>query len=106
MKVASWEDNPTPRVDVSMPIAVTCECGSRLEIDEKFLGKEILCPDCQRPLPTKPPPAPPPLDLPNNRRVSGLAVLSLTLAMVGAFTVVGSLAAIAVGLLALREIAK
>ena len=89
-----------------MPISVTCECGSRLEIDEKFLGKEIPCPDCQRPLPTKPPPTPPPLELLDNRRVSGLAVLSLTLAMVGAFSIVGTLAAVAVGLFALREIAK
>jgi hypothetical protein len=88
-----------------MPISVTCQCGARLEIDEKFLGKEIPCPDCQRPLPTKAPAAPPPLELPDYRRTSGLAVLSLTLALVGAFTLVGTLAAIAVGILALKEIA-
>jgi hypothetical protein len=88
-----------------MPISVTCQCGARLEIDEKFLGKEIPCPDCQRPLPTKAPAAPPPLDLPDYRRTSGLAVVSLTLALVGAFTLVGTLAAIAVGILALKEIA-
>jgi len=88
-----------------MPISVTCQCGARLEIDEKFLGKEILCPDCQRPLPTTAPATPPPLELPDNRRTSGLAVLSLTLAMVGAFTIVGTIAAIVVGFFALREIA-
>ncbi len=88
-----------------MPISVTCQCGSKLEIDEKFLGKEIPCPDCHRPLPTKAPPGPPPLDLPDYRRTSGLAVLSLTLALVGAFTIVGTLAAIVVGVFALREIA-
>jgi hypothetical protein len=88
-----------------MPISVTCQCGARLEIDEKFLGKEIPCPDCQRPLPTKAPAAPPPLDLPDYRRTSGLAVVSLTLALIGAFTLVGTLAAIAVGILALKEIA-
>jgi hypothetical protein len=88
-----------------MPISVTCQCGARLEIDEKFLGKEIPCPDCQRPLPTKAPAAPPPLDLPDYRRTSGLAVLSLTLALVGAFTLVGTIAAIAIGILALKEIA-
>jgi hypothetical protein len=87
-----------------MPISVTCQCGARLEIDEKFLGKEILCPDCQRPLPTKAPAAPPPLDLPDYRRTSGLAELSLILALVGAFTLVGTLAAIGVGVLALKEI--
>lgn len=89
-----------------MPISVTCQCGARLEIDEKFLGKDIPCPDCQRPLPTKAPVTPPPLDLPDNRRVSGLAVLSLTLALVGAFTLVGTLAAIAVGVYSLRQIAR
>src|SRR6516164_7782191 len=87
-----------------MPISVTCQCGARLEIDEKFLGKEVLCPDCQRPLPTKAPVVPPPLDLPDYRRTSGLAVLSLTLALVGAFTIVGTLAAIVVGVFALREL--
>jgi hypothetical protein len=90
-----------------MPISVTCQCGARLEIDEKFLGKEIPCPDCQRPLPTQAPAKPPPLDLPNHRRKSGLAVLSLTLALVfGWVPIVGPLAAIAFGFLGLRQIAK
>jgi hypothetical protein len=88
-----------------MSISVTCPCGARLEIDEKFLGKDIPCPDCARLLPTKLPAAPPPLDLPDHRRVSGLAVLSLTLAIVGGFTIVGTLAAIGVGMIALRRIA-
>jgi hypothetical protein len=89
-----------------MPIAVTCQCGAKLEIDEKFLGKEIQCPDCQRPLPTKAPPKPPPLDLQQYRRTEGLAVLSLTLALTLAFTIVGTLAAIVVGVLALKRIAS
>jgi hypothetical protein len=90
-----------------MPISVTCQCGARLEIDEKFLGKEIPCPDCQRPLPTQAPAKPPPLDLPNYRRKSGMAVLSLTLALVfGWVPIVGPLAAIAFGFFGLRQIAK
>ncbi|MBI3822640.1 MAG: DUF4190 domain-containing protein [Planctomycetes bacterium] len=89
-----------------MPISVTCQCGSKLEIDEKFLGKEIPCPDCHRPLPTRAPAAaPPPLELPDYKRTSGLAVLSLTLALVGMFTIVGTIAAIVVGVFALKEIA-
>jgi len=93
-----------------MPLSVTCQCGARLEIDDKFLGKEVPCPDCNRPLPTTPvaaPPvvaAPPPLDLPDYRRTSGLAVLSLALALVGMFTIVGTIAAIVVGVLAVKEI--
>ena len=74
--------------------------GPRLEIDEKFLGKDIPCPDCARPLPTKAPPTPPPLDLPDQHRTSGLAILSLALALVGAFTLVGTLAAVVFGWLA------
>jgi hypothetical protein len=89
-----------------MSISVTCPCGARLEIDEKFLGKDIPCPDCSRLLPTKATAAPPPLELPDHRRVSGLAVLSLTLAIVGAFTIVGTLAAIGIGIIALRRIAR
>lgn len=89
-----------------MPLSVTCQCGARLEIDEKFLGKEIPCPDCQRPLPTTPVATPPPLDLPNHRKTGGLAVLSLTLALVGAATIVGTIAAIVTGVFALKQIAK
>lgn len=89
-----------------MPISVTCDCGSRLEIDEKFLGKAIPCPDCGKPLPTTPPPTPPPLEMHDNRRTSGLAVLSLTVAIIGFFTFIGSLVAIGLGLLSLRLLAK
>ncbi|MBI2806146.1 MAG: hypothetical protein HYX68_14285 [Planctomycetes bacterium] len=87
-----------------MPVSVTCQCGAKLEIDEKFLGKEVLCPDCQRPLPTKAPAAPPPLELPDHKRTSGLAVLSLSLSLVGAF-LGGGIAGIVVGLFAIKEIA-
>lgn len=96
----------TPNVDVAMSISVTCVCGARLEIDEKFLGKEIPCPDCQRPLPTKTAVAPPPLELPDNRHISALAPLSLAVGLVGAFTIIGSLIAIGLGWLALKQIAR
>jgi uncharacterized protein DUF4190 len=90
-----------------MPISVTCQCGARLEIDEKFLGKEIPCPDCQRPLPTQASAKPPPLDLPNYRRKSGLAVMSLAIALVfGWVPVIGAMAALVCGIFALRQIAK
>jgi hypothetical protein len=84
-----------------MAISLTCSCGARLEIDDKFAGKVIPCPDCQQPLNTAAatPVAP---DLP----VSGMALTSLILALVGAFTLVGSLAAVVVGYLALRRIAQ
>lgn len=84
-----------------MAISLTCSCGARLEIDDKFAGKAIPCPDCQRPLNTAAG-TPEPPDLP----ASGLALTSLILALVGAFTFVGSLAAVVVGFLAQRQIAR
>src|SRR5262249_23643902 len=60
-------------------------------------GQQINCPDCQAAL-----------QVPSLHRVvtrtSGFAITSLVLALVGAFTVVGTLAAIGFGTLALRQI--
>lgn len=82
-----------------MTLPLTCACGARLEVDESFAGKGITCPDCNRPL-VAPPPVKPPT------RTSGLALASLLLALVGAFTFVGTLAAIVSGYLALRQIER
>lgn len=76
-----------------MPIPLTCTCGAKLEIDDKFAGQTIACPDCNKPLfaePSSPPPT----------STSGLAILSLLLALVGAFTIIGTLAAMACGAVA------
>ncbi len=78
-----------------MAISLTCSCGARLEIDDKFAGQAIPCPDCQRPLNTAAG-TPEPPDLP----VSGLALTSLILALVGAFVPLVPIAAIVVGYLA------
>jgi hypothetical protein len=80
-----------------MTISLTCKCGARLEIDESFAGRTISCPDCQRSLKAPKPDAP-------GVRTSGLALLSFILALVGAFTIVGTLAAVVVGLIALQQI--
>jgi hypothetical protein len=82
-----------------MPIALTCECGARLEIDDKFAGHAIDCPDCQRPLPTGGSQA-------SRRTTSGLALTSLILALVGAFTLLGTIAAVLVGIAALIQIQR
>jgi hypothetical protein len=82
-----------------MSISLTCSCGARLEVDAKFAGQTIACPDCSKPLAVTPPPPPP-------KRTSGLALGSLLLALVGAFTVVGSLAAVVLGAVAYRRIPK
>jgi hypothetical protein len=82
-----------------MTISLTCACGVHLEVDETFAGQTISCPDCQRSL-TAPRPEQAGL------QTSGFALASLTLALVGAFTVIGSLAAVVCGLLALQRIAR
>jgi hypothetical protein len=82
-----------------MPISLTCSCGARLEIDDKFAGQTIPCPDCHKPLRAELPPPP-------ATRTSGLAILSLVLALVGAFTVVGTLAAIVCGAIAYRQLTR
>lgn len=81
-----------------MTLSLTCACGARLEIDEKFAGQIISCPDCQKELRA------PGRD--QNQPVSGLALASLVLALAGAFTIVGSLIAVGLGLLGLRQIDK
>src|SRR5262249_37647746 len=91
-----------------MAISLTCSCGARLEIDDTFAGKTIPCPDCQRPLttPTAAPAAaeepPPEVD----SHVSGLALTSVIVALVGGFVPAVPLAAIGLGMLALRQIAR
>jgi hypothetical protein len=79
-----------------MPFSLICACGARLEIDDKFAGQQIACPDCQRPLNT------PAADQPV-RRTSGLALASIIVALMGAFTVVGTFAAVVLGILALVQ---
>jgi len=85
---------------VVMPLSITCSCGARLEIDDRFAGQVIPCPDCQAPLSL---PAPAPTQHP---RVSGLAVASLMVALVTGFTLVGGLAAILLGYVARRRIER
>lgn len=85
-----------------MPISLICTCGARLEIDDKFAGQTIPCPDCHKPLLAEP--APPAAAPPTS--TSGLAVLSLLLALVGAFTIIGTLAAIVCGAVAYRRVSK
>ncbi len=83
-----------------MPLAITCACGARLEIDERFAGQVIPCPDCKAPLQL---PQPEPV---RQTRVSGLAITSLAVALVGAFTIVGAIAGAVLGYLARQRIEK
>jgi hypothetical protein len=79
-----------------MPISLTCACGALLEIDEKFVGQTIPCPDCRRPVSTRP-------EAPAAKATCPLAVLSLLLSLGGAFTLLGSAAGVVCGAFSLKR---
>ncbi|HTU17103.1 MAG TPA: DUF4190 domain-containing protein [Gemmataceae bacterium] len=78
---------------------LTCACGARFEVADSLAGQEVLCPECQQPL-QAPAAVRPPLV------TSGWALASVLLALMGAFTVLGTLVAIVLGIIALVSIAR
>jgi hypothetical protein len=82
-----------------MALALTCACGARFELEDTLAGQEVTCPECQQPL-QAPALQRPPL------RTSLYALASALLALIGAFTVLGTLAAILLGVLALLDISR
>lgn len=78
---------------------LTCACGTRFEVDDSLAGQEVLCPECQQPIQ-----APAANRLP--RVTSGWALASVVLALVGAFTVFGTMLAILCGIIALVRISR
>jgi hypothetical protein len=78
---------------------LTCACGTRFEVDDTLAGQEVLCPESQQPLRAPASVRPP-------RRTSGWALASVLLALIGAFTVAGTLAAIVLGVIALVSISR
>jgi hypothetical protein len=83
-----------------MPLSLICACGARIELDDTLAGQEVACPECQQPL--KAPPAAQTQPL----RTSGFALASLVLAITGAFTIVGTVVAIGLGLIAVVMILR
>ena len=82
-----------------MPLSLTCDCGARFEVDDALAGQNVSCPECQAAL--KAPAARRPV-----QRTSNLALASFLLAIVGAFTVVGTVAAVVLGLLGAAAILR
>ena len=82
-----------------MPLSLTCDCGARFEVEDTLAGQSVSCPECQQPL--KAPAAQRP-----TVRTSGFALASFLLAVVGAFTVVGTLAAAVLGFIAVIQILR
>jgi hypothetical protein len=68
-------------------------------VDESLAGQEVLCPECQQPIQ-----APAAERLP--RVTSGWALASVVLALIGAFTIVGTVVAVFLGIIALVSISR
>ncbi len=79
-----------------MSLALTCDCGARFEVDDLQAGKDVPCPECREAVRAPQRAAGP--------QLSFWALASVVLALVGAFTLVGSVAAVLAGLYALLAI--
>jgi hypothetical protein len=82
-----------------MSLSLSCSCGAEFEVEDILAGQSVACPECQAPL-RAPPLTRTPL------RTSGYAIASLVLALVGAFTIIGTVAAVFFGMLALDSIRR
>jgi hypothetical protein len=92
-----------------MSIALTCDCGARFDLDEDLAGQKVPCPECLQPLEvpaaaTTAAAASTPTS--GVRRTSLLSLASVVLALLGAFTIVGTVAAVVLGLAALVQIKR
>jgi hypothetical protein len=82
-----------------MSLSLTCDCGARFEVEDTLAGQTVACPECQEPI--KAPAAQrPPL------RTSAFALASVICALVGAFTIVGTIAAVVLGVIAVVTITR
>jgi hypothetical protein len=79
-----------------MSLILTCDCGARFEVDDVWAGRELPCPDCGAVVR-----APGVREQKPMERPSWLALTAVVLVLVGAFTIVGTLAAVAVASVAL-----
>jgi hypothetical protein len=82
-----------------MALSLICACGARFEVEDTLAGQEVSCPECQQSLKA------PALRQPS-LRTSDLALASAVFALVGAFTLIGTVAAVILGSLALVRIRR
>lgn len=82
-----------------MSLTLDCSCGTRFEVQDTFAGQVVSCPECQADVQA------PGLDH-APRRTSGLALASVILALVGAFTVIFTLMAVFLGFCALVSVRR
>ncbi len=82
-----------------MALSLRCPCGAEFEVEDTFAGQAVGCPDCGAAL--KAPPT-----RRRAARTSGYALASVVLALVGAFTLVGTVLATLLGVMGLVSVAR
>lgn len=82
-----------------MSLSLSCACGARFEVEETFAGQTVSCPECQRGVPA-------PAASLHQPRTSGYALASTVLALVLAFTFVGTILAVLLGIIGLVSISR
>jgi DNA-directed RNA polymerase subunit RPC12/RpoP len=82
-----------------MALSLSCSCGAEFEVEDTFAGQGVSCPDCGAAVRA-------PLRRPVVRRTSGYALASIILALVGAFTLIGTIAAVVLGIVGLVSVAR
>lgn len=82
-----------------MSLSLTCTCGTRFEVEDTLAGQEVGCPECQQPLRV---PSPSRVRV----RTCDGAIVSAVLALVGSFTIIGTVLAVLIGLVAVVRIGK
>jgi hypothetical protein len=82
-----------------MALSLACSCGARFEVEDTFAGQSVSCPECQQSV-QAPGLQRPPL------RTSGYAVASAVLALVLAFTGIGTIVAVILGAIGLVHIKR
>ncbi len=82
-----------------MACTLSCPCGATFEVAESFAGQAVQCPECQAELRV-------PAVSRGPVRTSGWAIASLVLALIGAFTVLGTVVAVLCGLVALVSVGR
>ena len=82
-----------------MALSLDCACGARFEVEDTLAGQDVSCPECQQSVKA------PALRGPTVR-TSDLALASTVITLVGAFTLIGPVIAIVLGVLALIRIRR
>lgn len=81
-----------------MPLALTCDCGARFDVDDLLAGQEVPCPECTEQVKVSGETTAP--------RTSLWALAALGVVLLGGFTPAGGLLAVGVGLVALLVISR